>query len=196
MFQINQYLYLMTFANNPAYRVVHESPTLLDINNNPLKWYWPKNLADGYHTSRHVAAGAQNIFSSVGATPELLRALVDKALEAINGKNIADAATWLNNIKYRCSYPVDEDAALRVAMILCFVEGEDPNKTEPHWTAWKVQHCKADPSAYSFFLPEGLISTPAYSNFLGEITQSSLNQRKEVLASLSPSPLTLPPLRS
>lgn len=172
------------FKGNPAFVAEFTSEVLKDAQGEPLAFYAPSAISV-YHTARYVAAGAQNIFSSAGLTPELLKALADHALEANNKRDSNAVAVYLNNIKYRIAYPVDEDAALRMAMILTFVPGEDPDKPEPHWTAWKLEQVKKDPAAYSFFLHKGLQNTPAYSNYLAEISPSSLMQRREALAALS-----------
>ena len=92
-----------TFAGNPAYKEVFHST----VHN--IKLYMPEDVATGYHMSRYVAAGAQNIYSGGGATKDLLAAMMDKMLELCNDeKNVknlrTDIATLANNIKYRLRY--------------------------------------------------------------------------------------------
>src|SRR6185295_14717018 len=96
------------FRNNPKYKEIFHSKV------HGLHFYMPEDVATGYHISRYVTAGAQNIYSASGATKDLLEAMMDKMLELCNDeKNIktlrTDVATLANNIKYRLHYPVDED---------------------------------------------------------------------------------------
>lgn len=169
-----------TVAGNPAYKEVFHST----IHN--IKLYMPQDAANGYHMSRYVAAGAQNIYAAGGATKDLLNAMMDKMLELCNDeKNIkslrTDVATLANNIKYRLRYPVDEDCALRMGAIYTFAEGENPDTTEDYWTvkkvAWAkgntVQNIPPDPELYSFFLSIGIVSTPAWKELSDTLTDSN-----------------------
>lgn len=169
-----------TFADNPAYREVFHSK----IHN--VRLYMPQDAANGYHMSRYVAAGAQNIYAAGGATKDLLGAMMDKMLELCNDeKNVkslrTDIATLANNIKYRLRYPVDEDCALRMGAIYVFAEGEDPETTEDYWTARKVAWAKGDttqgiapdPELYAFFLSIGIASTPAWKEQSDILTDSN-----------------------
>ncbi len=157
------------FKDNPKYTEVFHSKI------HDVRLYMPKDVANGYHMSRYVAAGAQNIYSGAGATKELLEAMMDKMLELCNEEKSTkmlrtDIATLANNIKYRLRYPVDEDCALRMGAIYTFVEGEDPEHTEGYWTNRKVawakgnaaQNIQPDPELYSFFLTIGIASTPVW----------------------------------
>lgn len=182
------------FKDNPKYKEVFHS-TVHD-----LRFYMPEDIANGYHMSRYVAAGAQNIYSASGATKDLLGAMMDKMLELCNEeKNVktlrTDIATLANNIKYRLRYPVDEDCGLRMGAIYCFVEGEDPDVTEDFWTRRKVtlakgdaaQNIQPDAALYAFFLSIGLPYTPAWKEQLDTSTGSNyFNQREETLNSLMP----------
>lgn len=177
------------FANNPDYKLEFESSILKQKVNGveePLRFYAPVNIADGYHLSRYIAATGQNIYSAAGCTPDLLKSIADNIIDAVNRNKIDEVAVWANNIKYRTAYPVDENAALRMAAIFYFVDGEDPDTTDAVWTDWKTKQMLADPEAYSFFLSMGLASTPAYSEYLLEISPSSLEQRREALKALTP----------
>lgn len=183
-------------ANNPKYKEIFHS-TVHDI-----KFYMPEDIANGYHMSRYVAAGAQNIYSSSGATKELLELMMNKMLELCNDeKNIktlrTDIATLANNIKYRLKYPVDEDCALRMGAIYVFVEGENPDMTEDFWTKRKLvlakgdatQNIPPDPELYAFFLSIGLPYTPAWSEQSAISTDSGyFNQRVEMLNAMMPQP--------
>jgi hypothetical protein len=147
-----------------------------------------------------VAAGAQNIYASGGATKDVLDAMMNKMLELCNDeKNLktlrTDIATLANNIKYRLRYPVDEDCALRMGAIYTFVDGEDPNTTEDHWTRRKVtlakgdaaQNIPPDPGLYAFFLSIGIPSTPAWSALLDGLNSTDyFSNRQETLNSLQP----------
>lgn len=184
------------FANNPAYKEVFYSA----VHN--TRFYMPADMANGYHMSRYVAAGAQNIYAAGGATKDLLGAMMDKMLELCNDeKSIktlrTDIATLANNIKYRLRYPVDEDCAIRMGAIYTFAEGEQPDTTEEYWTARKLamakgdaaQNIAADPALYGFFLSTGIPFTPAWSGQLGILSNTNyFSQRNEALNSLQPQP--------
>lgn len=184
------------FENNPQYKEVFHSA----VHN--LKFYMPEDIANGYHMSRYVAAGAQNIYAASGATKDLLEGMMDKMLELCNDeKNIktlrTDIATLANNIKYRLHYPVDEDCALRMGAIYTFIEGENPDATEDFWTKRKVllakgdaaQHIAPDPELYAFFLSIGLPHTPAWSELSAISTGSDyFSQRAEMLNAMMPQP--------
>ena len=183
-----------TYANNPRYREVFHSK----VHN--VKLYMPEDPANGYHMSRYVAAGAQNIYAAGGATKDILNAMMDKMLELCNDeKNIktlrTDVATLANNIKYRLRYPVDEDCALRMGAIYAFAEGEDPNTTEDLWTTRKLTWAKGnasqdippDPELYSFFLSIGIASTPAWKELSDTLTDSNyFKTRTDNLNALQP----------
>jgi hypothetical protein len=66
------------YADNPAYKEVFYST----VHN--IRLYMPQDVANGYHMSRYVAAGAQNIYAAGGATKVLLAAMMDKMLELCN----------------------------------------------------------------------------------------------------------------
>lgn len=183
-----------TYANNPKYREVFHST----IHN--VRLYMPQDAGNGYHMSRYVAAGAQNIYAAGGATKDLLAAMMDKMLELCNDEKSVktlrtDIATLANNIKYRLRYPVDEDCALRMGAIYTFAEGEDPDATEDYWTARKVawakgdvaQNIPPDPELYAFFLTIGITSTPAWKEQSGILTDSSyFKTRMDNLNGLQP----------
>lgn len=182
---------IITFEDNPLFELVYQSEFVTQKINGveqPLRFYAPVNVADGYHLSRYIAASAQNIFSAAGCTPELLKRLCDGIIEAVNKNKLDEVAVLANNIKYRLAYPVDENAALRMAMIFHFVHGENPNTCDAHWTEWKLKKVIEDPAAYTFFLSRGINATPAYNDYLQGITQSSLEQRREALKALTPQP--------
>lgn len=179
------------FKENPEFKLQFTSK-MFDISGapliegaEPLRYYSLVDVAN-YHMSRYVAATGQNIYSSAGVTPDLINALCDQMIKAVNDKKIVDVAVLANNLKYRTKYPVDENAIIRMAMIYMFVEREDPNKCENHWTEWKIQRVLEEPEAYSFFLPIGLEFTPAYSQYLAEVSQSSLRERRQHLQALQP----------
>lgn len=168
------------YKDNPKYTEVFHSKI------HDIKLYMPQDVANGYHMSRYVAAGAQNIYAAGGATRELLSNMMDKMLELCNDEKSVktlrtDIATLANNIKYRLKYPVDEDCALRMGAIYTFAEGEDAEQTEDYWTNRKVtwakgdasQNIAPDPELYSFFLSIGTASTPAWKELSGTLTDSS-----------------------
>lgn len=182
------------FADNPAYKEVFHST----VHN--IRFYMPQDVANGYHMSRYVAAGAQNIYAAGGATKELLGVMMDKMLEMCNDEKSVktlrtDIATLANNIKYRLRYPVDEDCALRMGAIYTFIEGENPDATEDYWTNRKLLLAKGDatqgiapdPALYAFFLSIGVPYTPAWSEQLATLTDTNyFSQRRELLNALMP----------
>ena len=106
--------------------------------------------------------------------------------DAVNRNKLDEVAVWVNNIKARLNYPVDEDASLRMAMIYHFIDGENPDTCENNWTEEKLKLIKQDPEAYSFFLPIGLQFTPSYQQYLADISQSYLEQRRMTIQQLIP----------
>jgi hypothetical protein len=185
------------FQHNPKYKEVFHSKV------HDMRFYMPEDVATGYHISRYVAAGAQNIYAASGATKELLEAMMDKMLELCNDEKSlktlrTDIATLANNIKYRLRYPVDEDCALRMGAIYTFMEGEDPDTTEDFWTRKKLvlakgdpavggASIKADPELYAFFLSTGLPFTQAWSGLSATSTGSDyFSQRAEMLNAMQP----------
>lgn len=177
--------------DNPKYKIEYTSK-IFDTKGNPLtgdaeplRYYSLANIAD-YHISRYIAANAQNMYSAAGITPDVMTSICDRMISAVNEKKIADVAVLANNLKYRTKYPVDEHAILRMAMIYILVDGEDPDKCENHWTEWKLQRILAEPEAHSFFLPIGAEFTPAYKEYLQEISPISLQERTMILRTISP----------
>lgn len=182
------------YINNPVYREVFHS----QIHN--IRLYMPADAANGYHMSRYVAAGAQNIYASSGATKDLLAGMMDKMLELCNDeKSInnlrTDIATLANNIKYRLRYPVDEDCALRMGAIYTFAEGENSDTTEDYWTARKLvwakgdasQNIPPDPELYAFFLSIGIEFTPSWKEQSATLTDSNyFRTRMDNLNGLQP----------
>lgn len=180
--------------DNPSFKEVFHSKV------HDLKFYMPEDPANGYHMSRYVAAGAQNIYAAAGTTKELLEAMMDKMLELCNDEKSlktlrTDVATLANNIKYRLRYPVDEDCAIRMGAIYTFIEGENPDLTEDHWTRRKMtlakgdalQNIAPDPELYAFFLSIGLPYTPAWSGLSDTLNNSNyFSQRTEALNALMP----------
>ena len=177
----------MIYKDNAEFEPVFEFKGETDTQGNPLVMYRLKDTSK-YHLSRYVSANAQNIYSESGITKELLSNICQQMTKSINDNKLDEVAVWVNNIKARLTYPVDENAALRMAMIYHFVEGENPNLCENHWTEWKLKKVLNNPEAYSFFLPIGLIYTPSYSEYLEEISQNSLEMRKQTLNQLIPNP--------
>ena len=182
-------------AENPQYKEVFHS----SVHN--IRFYMPVDIANGYHMSRYVAAGAQNIYAAGGATKELLAAMMDKMLELCNDEKSVktlrtDIATLANNIKYRLRYPVDEDCALRMGAIYTLVEGENPDAVDDYQTNRKLMLAKGDatqgilpdPELYRFFLTIGVPYTPAWSEQSAILSDTNyFNQRKELLNALMPS---------
>lgn len=175
----------MTQFNTEKYNVAFESKVLKDSKNEPVKFYALKDITQ-YHLSRNIAANAQNIYSEAGLTKNLLKEICTNMTDAVNRNKLDEVAVWVNNIKARLNYPVDEDASLRMAMIYHFIDGENPDTCENNWTEEKLKLIKQDPEAYSFFLPIGLQFTPSYQQYLADISQSYLEQRRMTIQQLIP----------
>lgn len=184
----------MNLAQDPKYKEVFHSTV------HGLRFYMPQDAANGYHLSRYVAAGAQNIYATTGATKELLEAMMNKVLELCNEeKNLktlrTDVATLANNIKYRLRYPVDEDCALRMGAIYTLMDGENPDTVDDYHTRRKLalakgdgtQNIAPDPELYTFFLATGLPSTPAWSALYNTLSATDyFKERAETLNALTP----------
>lgn len=175
----------MIYKDNQEFEPVFTFKNEKDNANNPLVMYRLKD-ASKYHISRYVSANAQNIYSECGITKVLLGEICNKVTESINANKLDEVAVWINNLKARMNYPVDENASLRMAMIYHFVEGENPDTCENQWTDWKLKKVLNDPEAYSFFLPIGLTYTPSYSEYLEEISQNYLEMRRQTINQLTP----------
>ena len=165
---------------NPAYKVA--------FSHDGINLYIPVEVTS-YHKSREVAAMAQQIYSESGATPQVIKSIAEEALRICNTaqeKQVrTDVGTLMNNLLYRLKYPVDEDCAIRMGAILCFMEDEDPNKTEDFWTQKKIELAHKSPEAYAFFLTMGINNTPAYNNRLDiSIDTDYFNNRREILRGL------------
>lgn len=169
----------MEYRNNPDYIASFHSK----VHN--ITFY--ENASDvAYHTSRYIAAGAHARYCQAGITKELLEAILDEMEKAVNNSKLSDVAVLINNLKYRTRYPVDEDAVLRSALIFHYVEGENPNKVEPHWIEHKLKLVKDDPEAYSFFLSTGIENSPIYNALHPETFQSNLQNRRNDLQGFVP----------
>lgn len=169
----------INFKDNPKYKVEFHS----EVTN--ITFYTHAQITD-FHVSRHISAQAQNIYSSAGCTREVINELVSNSLELINQNKLSDVAVLMNNLKYRLQYPVDEDASLKMGLIYTFIQGENPNTCENHWTEKKLQIIKQDPTAYTFFLSKGLLLTPNYQEYLQEISHDYFIKRKMTLKTLIP----------
>lgn len=166
---------MTTFKDNPQYQLAYEGCK--------HELYVPISEND-YHLSRYVAANAQNIYSASGATKELLSSFMDEIIKRCNDeKDIktlrTDIGVLCNNIKYRLKYPVDEDCALRMGAIYCFMEGEDPNEVSDMWTRKKVELARNDDALYSFFLTEGIKRTPSWIGLDNPLTNTDYSTKRE-----------------
>lgn len=165
------------FKDNPQYeKVISSDGTDFFILKDPSQ----------YHMSRYLAASANEKYARLGLTPEIMEQIEDAILKATEEKKWDEIAVWVHNLKARRSEPVDEFAALRMAAIYTFIEGEDPNKCDPFWNEKKFQMMKKDPDLFSFFLSIGLQYTTSYRELLNEISMTYLEQRKRILNQLTP----------
>jgi hypothetical protein len=178
------------FKDNDNYKEVFTSK----VHN--VTFYAPSETGQ-YHLSRYVAAGAQNIYSAMGANKELVSKFYDKILDICNNEKSkdtirTDVGTLINNLKYRLQYPVDEDCALRMGAIYCIMDGENPDEVNPLHTEKKLLLAKGDnnkgiqgdPELYSFFITMGVIYTPAWKLLEENIKPDYFLKRKEQLNGL------------
>lgn len=172
----------MIYKDNPSYVAVGTSKVT------DLVFYQMKDIT-ALSMDRRIALEAQMTFADGIVTRDILKEIAQSAIKDLNDtKSITNQAVYWNNILYRCSYPVDEDVALRAAATTLFVDGEDPDKVEPRWTDRKVAEIKADNDLYAFFLTMGINLIPAYKPYLKEISLSYFQRRKQSLLALSPLP--------
>lgn len=178
---------MIDVTTDPAYRMAHISPDGQPAYHRTTNTIFYVPVTDtNYHMSRYVAAGAHNYFCQAGITKDTLVEILNQMEVAVNANKTADVAVLINNLRYRTRYPVDEDAALRLAMIFHFLPGEDPNKVEPHWTEKKLELVKEDPAAYSFFMELGIRSSPTYSGLPAASSPTYLQERRNDLEGLTP----------
>jgi hypothetical protein len=184
----------MKLSENPAYKAVFTSK----VHN--VTFYMPADIANGYHTSRHVAAVAQDVFSGGGSTRDYLRKVALQVLSWCNEeKNMSELRTnvsaMMQNLLYRTDYPVDELCSIRMGAIYTIMEGEDPDAVQDYWTQQKIilatgsyeRNIKADGELYTFFLSTGIQFTPSYKeSSLTSIDTTYFNIRREALEGILP----------
>lgn len=146
---------------------------------------------NNYHLSRYVAANVQDIYASCGTTPDYMDSITNRMLDIINTSNVdrikSDLSVLVNNIRYRLKYPVDQDAALRMACCYIIHEDENPDEVNPHWMQKKLEWCKSDGKMYEVFFSHGVTFTPSWKERLSDLGEMTvyLNQRNEALMSLN-----------
>lgn len=184
--------------DNPEYKIAFHS----EVHN--IDIYMPMDLANGYHTTRHVSGNALTLFAASGATKELqghfyeeIKKICNEAHSTRDIEGYMKINTLMDNLLYRHQYPIDEDCAIRVGANYCFIEGEDPNQVQDFWLHRKINLAKgtnetpADPDLYAFFLLMGVQFTPNYQEQLNLLDDSAYFQnRTEMLRTLWPQSLT------
>lgn len=158
-------------SDNPLYKVAFESTA------HGIKFYVPVENGN-YHMSRYIAAGQQNIYSSLGATRDYLDGLTKKMLDLCNNENNkerlrSDIAVLANNLRYRLQYPVDEDCSIRMGAIYAIAQDEHADIHDNFQTQRKVDLAKGsnthnispDPDLYAFFLSMGLEATESWTKY-------------------------------
>lgn len=181
--------------DNPEYREVFYSKV------HEKRFYMPADMANGYHISRYVAGGAQDIFSAAGATKEYLQKVATIVKGMCNNEKSTttirtDVGTLMDNLLYRLQYPVDELCSIRMGAIFTFIEGEDPDTVHDFHTQSKVtlatgdfeRNTPPDPELYTFFLTAGIEFTASYKELSNiSIDTDYFNQRRAALAGTLPS---------
>jgi hypothetical protein len=179
----------MLYSQSQEYEAVFKS----EVHN--LEFYQPKEIATGYHFSRYAAAGEHNMYAAMGITPDLFDAMINKIEAVANASDTktmkTDMGVLIANLRYRRKYPVDQDAALRVAAIYLLMDGENPDVVSSEMIARKLEMCKgsdtakSDSAMYAFFLNMGLSCTSAWKDLLPTLPKDYLIQRNEALKSLT-----------
>lgn len=163
----------MNLADNPLYTCVFD---------NGIKLYAPA-AGNNYHLSRYIAAGAQNIYSSCGITPEVLNTFLDEMIRQANDEKIKELRTNIgvlaNNLKYRLKYPVDEECALRMGAIYTFMPDENPDEVHDAFTQAKMKAAKENPELYAFFLNVGIEHTPSWKAYENHLTDTGYFQNRD-----------------
>lgn len=170
--------------DNPQYKLIFESKV------HGIKFYMPVDNG-GYHMSRYIAAGQQNIYSSLGATREYLDGLTQKMLDLCNNENNkdrlrTDMAVLANNLRYRLQYPVDEDCSIRMGAIYAIAQDEHADIHDNFQTQRKVDlakgnqthHISPDPDLYAFFLSMGLQATESWTKYEPTTTGNGYFQKR------------------
>lgn len=174
--------------NEPEYIVAfkHESTGVC--------FYMPSEVT-GYHKGREMAMQVQDTYSRCGISREVLQSFIDTITEFANKTlNVDTLRTDLGviaaNLKYRMSHIVDEQCALRMGAMACFIEGEDPHKVVEAWTVKKLNLAQQHPDIYAFFLNMGVAFTPEYNNLLRFLeAQEYLKERQIMLDTLTLKPI-------
>lgn len=184
---------MIVFKDNPDYTHVFRSEV------HGIDFYVP-SITGKYHVSRYIAAGAQEIYSSMGATRDTLEKIVDEVLKMCEGEKIKETlrtgvTALMQNLRYRLHYPVDELCAVRMGALLVFMDGEDPNGVNDFYTRRKTDLAAGnyqtgvtpDPDLYDFFLRTGVINTKAYADQSASMNDTAyFRNRTEILNSWSP----------
>lgn len=169
--------------DNPAYK--------LEASFGDVNIYLPVDITN-YHMSRYVQLQHQLIFANGGATSEELERIASEILKRCNmttkmDNRVTDIGVLANQILYRIKHPVDEHCAIRIGAVLCFMEGEDPEKYDIFWTKKKEELAHSNPEAYAFFLSWGVANIEKYrTHFDTSISLDYFSKRREALMSLTP----------
>lgn len=177
----------MSYSNNPKYKEVFKSEV------HGVSFYVPVESGD-FHTSRYVAANAQNIYSGAGVTKELLTGMLAEMIklcqEEKNPNTLrTNMGVMINNLLYRTKFPIDEDCAIRMGAIYAIMDGED-EMYHDLWTQKKMEMCKGskpDSALYDFFLHTGIIYTPSWNELRTRtiVNMDYLIKRNEQLNALT-----------
>lgn len=185
-------------ANNPAYKVVFTSTV-----HEGVKLYAPVEVSK-YHNHRHIAARAQDIYSSSGADKSLqaqysaeIKRLCLEGIQKNLKENFMAINTLQDNLDYRRAYPIDELCAIRMGALYCFLEDENPDTVQNFYTQRKLDYAlgKAmelapDPAMYDFFLHMGIAYTPSWQESLHHLDDMDyFKNRDDMTRSLLPQSL-------
>lgn len=169
----------MTYANNPQYT--------LAFSHECHNFYVPANVTE-YHASRYVEMNNQMIYANAGVDKDTLRAVIDKVIELCNDDNVktvrTDVGSYMNMLKYRTQYPVDEKCSIRMGCLLCFTDNE-PNEYNSAYQANKMSLATQYPEVYAFFLTMGISNIKQYREHLDTLNvMDYFNNRRETMQML------------
>ncbi len=161
---------------------------------NEIVRFWIPSETTSYHKGREMAMQACDTYSRCGISREVLSSFAETMIEFANKQlNVdtlrTDLGVIANNIKYRLNNIVDEQCALRMGAIACFIDGEDPNQVSEAWTQKKLAYAANNPDVHAFFLDMGIAFTPEYVNLLRGLTAEDYLKERAIMLDM----LTLKP---
>jgi hypothetical protein len=174
------------YKDNPAYKLEREDGIHFI--------YTPVNIAEGYHTSRYVAALNQEVYAASGANKEVLQELMNEIILRCNKPSEndtlrTDIAAIAQNVIYRTQYPVDHLCAVRMGTVLTFMEviedgkvlSEPSDKVDLLWQQKKETLALEDGNFYDFFLALGGANLKTYEPHYDILTDMDYSMNRKMI---------------